>query len=81
MLDPSNILAFGRLIRTGINYDIDALKAVRSHINRRKLYLGTSWSTEYEVFAAATMFQVKIMIFSEYSNYRAWHTYVLTKLA
>uniref|UniRef100_A0A1X7SXU9 OTU domain-containing protein n=1 Tax=Amphimedon queenslandica TaxID=400682 RepID=A0A1X7SXU9_AMPQE len=76
MLDPANVLAFGRLVRAGIYYDIDALKAVRSHINRHKLYLETSWSTEYEVFAAATMFQVKIMVFSEYSNYRDWHTYV-----
>uniref|UniRef100_A0A1X7TAY9 Uncharacterized protein n=1 Tax=Amphimedon queenslandica TaxID=400682 RepID=A0A1X7TAY9_AMPQE len=48
MLDPANVLAFGRLIRVGIYYNIDALKAVRSHINRHKLYLGTSWSTEYE---------------------------------
>uniref|UniRef100_A0A1X7TMJ6 OTU domain-containing protein n=1 Tax=Amphimedon queenslandica TaxID=400682 RepID=A0A1X7TMJ6_AMPQE len=76
MLDPANVLAFGRLVRAGIYYDTDALKAVRSHINRHKLYLETSWSTEYEVFAAATMFQVKIMVFSEYSNYRDWHTYV-----
>uniref|UniRef100_A0A1X7SMN6 OTU domain-containing protein n=1 Tax=Amphimedon queenslandica TaxID=400682 RepID=A0A1X7SMN6_AMPQE len=76
MLDPAKVLAFGRLVRAGIYYDTDALKAVRSHINRHKLYLETSWSTEYEVFAAATMFQVKIMVFSEYSNYRDWHTYV-----
>uniref|UniRef100_A0A1X7UCG1 Uncharacterized protein n=1 Tax=Amphimedon queenslandica TaxID=400682 RepID=A0A1X7UCG1_AMPQE len=48
MLDPANVLAFGRLVRAGIYYDIDALKAVRSHINRHKLYLETSWSTEYE---------------------------------
>uniref|UniRef100_A0A1X7UQU2 Uncharacterized protein n=1 Tax=Amphimedon queenslandica TaxID=400682 RepID=A0A1X7UQU2_AMPQE len=48
MLDPANALAFGRLILAGIYYDIDALKAVRSHINRHKLYLGSSWSTEYE---------------------------------
>uniref|UniRef100_A0A1X7SST5 OTU domain-containing protein n=1 Tax=Amphimedon queenslandica TaxID=400682 RepID=A0A1X7SST5_AMPQE len=48
MLDPANVLAFGRLVRAGIYYDTDALKAVRSHINRHKLYLETSWSTEYE---------------------------------
>ena len=76
MLDPANVLAFGRLFRSGINFDIEALKVVKSHINRRRLYLKTSWSTEYEVYAAATMFQVKIMIFSEYSNYRDWHTFV-----
>ena len=51
MLDPANILPFGRLICAGIYYDIDALKAVRSHIDRHKLYLATSWSTEYEVFS------------------------------
>uniref|UniRef100_A0A1X7TW01 Uncharacterized protein n=1 Tax=Amphimedon queenslandica TaxID=400682 RepID=A0A1X7TW01_AMPQE len=39
MLDPANVLAFGRLVRVGINYNIDALKAVKSHINRHKLYL------------------------------------------
>ena len=50
MLDPANVLPFGRLICAGI-YDIDALKAVRSHIDRHKLYLATSWSTEYEVFS------------------------------
>uniref|UniRef100_A0A1X7U036 OTU domain-containing protein n=1 Tax=Amphimedon queenslandica TaxID=400682 RepID=A0A1X7U036_AMPQE len=72
MLDTANVLAFGRLIRVGIYYNIHALKAVRSH----KLYLGTSWSTEYEVFAAATMFQVKIMVISEYYKYRDWNSYV-----
>ena len=76
MLHPDNVVAFGRLIRTGICYDLEAFKAVKSHINRRKLFLRTSWSTEYDVFAAATMFQVKIMVYSEYSNYRDWHTYV-----
>ena len=29
-----------------------------------------------EVFTAATMFQVKINVFSEYSDHRDWHTYV-----
>ena len=69
-------VAFGRFIRTGISYDLQAFRAVKSHINRRKLFLETSWSTEYEIFAAATMFQVKIMVYSEYSNYRVWQTYV-----
>ena len=76
MLHPDNVVAFGRFLRTGISYDLDAFKAVKSHINRHRLYLKTSWSTEYEIFAAATMFQVKIMVYSEYSNYRDWHTYV-----
>uniref|UniRef100_A0A1X7SZX1 OTU domain-containing protein n=1 Tax=Amphimedon queenslandica TaxID=400682 RepID=A0A1X7SZX1_AMPQE len=67
MLDPANVLAFSGLVPAGIYYNIDELKAVSSHINRHKLYVGTSWSTEYEEFAAATMFQVKIMVFSEYS--------------
>uniref|UniRef100_A0A1X7V100 OTU domain-containing protein n=1 Tax=Amphimedon queenslandica TaxID=400682 RepID=A0A1X7V100_AMPQE len=48
MIDPANVLTFGRLIRAGIYYNTDALKAVRSHINRHKLYLGTSWLTKYE---------------------------------
>ena len=76
MLHPDNVVAFGRFLRTGISYYLDAFKAVKSHINRHRLYLKTSWSTEYEIFAAATMFQVKIMVYSEYSNYRDWHTYV-----
>ena len=76
MLHPANVLAFGRFLRQGVNYDKDALKAVTSHINRCRLYAETSWSTEYEVFAAATMFQVKINVFSEYSDHRDWHTFV-----
>ena len=76
MLHPDNVVAFGRFIRTGISYNLQAFRAVKSHINRRKLFLETSWSTEYEIFAAATMFQVKIMVYSEYSNYRDWQTYV-----
>lgn len=76
MLHPANVLSFGRFLRQGVVYDIDALKAVTSHINRCRLYAETSWSTEYEVFAAATMFQVKINVFSEYSDHRDWHTYV-----
>ena len=57
MLDPAKVFAFGRLIHTGFSYDIEELKAVKSHINS---FLNTSWLTEYEVFAAATMFQVGI---------------------
>ena len=76
MLHPDNVVAFGRFICTGISYDLQAFRAVKSHINRCKLFLETSWSTEYEIFAAATMFQVKIMVYSEYSNYRDWQTYV-----
>uniref|UniRef100_A0A1X7VM41 OTU domain-containing protein n=1 Tax=Amphimedon queenslandica TaxID=400682 RepID=A0A1X7VM41_AMPQE len=56
MLHPANVLAFGRLLRQSVAYDIDAQKAVTSHINRSRLYSETAWSTEYEVFAAATMF-------------------------
>uniref|UniRef100_A0A1X7UA60 Uncharacterized protein n=1 Tax=Amphimedon queenslandica TaxID=400682 RepID=A0A1X7UA60_AMPQE len=63
MLDPANVLAFSRLVPVGIYYDIDALKAVRSHMNRHKLYLGTSWSTEYDVFAAATIFKLRLWYF------------------
>ena len=76
MLHPENVLAFGRMLRQGVVYDLDAQKAVTSHINRRRLYSETAWSTEYEVYAAATMFQVKIKVFSEYGDHRVWHTYV-----
>ena len=76
MLHPENVLAFGRMLRQGVVYDLDAQKAVTSHINRRRLYSETAWSTEYEVYAAATMFQVKIKVFSEYGHHRVWHTYV-----
>uniref|UniRef100_A0A1X7UAE7 OTU domain-containing protein n=1 Tax=Amphimedon queenslandica TaxID=400682 RepID=A0A1X7UAE7_AMPQE len=41
MLYPANVLAFGRLVCARIYYDIDALKAVKNHTNRHKLYLGT----------------------------------------
>ena len=73
MLDPANVLAFGRFLGKGFTCAEEAQKAVQSHINRKRLYLETSWSTEYEVFAAATMFQVKVNIFGDYSNYRDWH--------
>uniref|UniRef100_A0A1X7V5W8 OTU domain-containing protein n=1 Tax=Amphimedon queenslandica TaxID=400682 RepID=A0A1X7V5W8_AMPQE len=76
MLHPENVLASGRILCQGVVYDIDAQKAKTSHINKCKLYSETAWSTEYKVFAAASMFQVKIKVFIEYVDHHVWHTYV-----
>ena len=75
MLDPANVIFFGNFFIRDFKCAEDAKKALMSYVNRSKMLQKTSWATEKEIHVAATMFQVKVNVFSDYLNHRDWYAY------